>query len=1062
MNCEETGVKQSTQSAATPRGRRCAGVWSLSAIALALAVWAWPAAHVHAQSSDDSLSDDVHAAEESLPGGSAADGAAFFHGPVIEIAEPTWDTQPAGGAEFAGSTESDPCGFEFQEGFGYPGVIEVNSGAPQPGVVRDFAVFNDGSGPRTYFASNAVLTSFGSFGGAVGIVEQDQLRPLDIIARRSNTGAHALATFDDGGGERLYVGGTGVSSSRISPTTVTLVRWDGEEWSTEFALSNPRFQGEGITNTPIFELEVLDIGSGPSLYVGGGRFGNGFVDRYTSDGWSSLDSTNGISLDLVISIAAFDDGTGPTEYVGGSFRSPDGSLHGVARWDGSTWNLVGHGIQGNIWALAEFDDGTGPMLYAGGTEGLFRLEDETWTEIPFLPEQTTSPPFIADFELVDGASGPTLLAAGQFEWTESESEYRSLLARWNGVRWITVHPHEDPGFDQRAFAVSLSIEQSGPGVLLGGEFRTLGHQSIILTGPAQGFFCGSFQLGGLNVAGIARLEDGNWRTIGQGLQTGLLFGCGLSQRANISTILDLHVHDDSSGEALYVSGDMALNGGLADGVIRRRDFEWERVGRPLNALIRDMSSTGKPGSSLFASGLFAPDDVSASQREMVVRWDGSNWTILGEGLFDSFISALEAVQIGEQELLFVGGGFNSVDGLPVGALAMWDGTSWSDLDGGVDNQIGALLADPEGQLGTKNALYAGGRFNSAGLVDAHSVAMWDGLRWRALGEGLAGTVLALAVFDDGIRPCLYAGGVFTTPGTGAPNLARWNGESWSPLADPGSLRSPTSRVFALLSIQHAGSSFLAVGGRSSELRTGPAALLWSGAEWFPFGSDRAFESTNISCSTCGINAMEVFDEGDGVAVWLGGSLFSADEDGPLATPFTKSSSSIAKWVQRGLPRVESQPMTTSFTPGQPAIFSVGAVDPDYDEQLFYQWRRDGVPLTNADRPIVQGATSPTLTIFPVRPRDEGEYSCVISNSCGETTTRAARLEFTTPPKCAGDADRSGAVDFQDITTILTRWGSGRGAPSHRVWAVVGDATGDGVVDFRDITSVLASFGKACE
>ena len=45
-----------------------------------------------------------------------------------------------------------------------------------------------------------------------------------------------------------------------------------------------------------------------------------------------------------------------------------------------------------------------------------------------------------------------------------------------------------------------------------------------------------------------------------------------------------------------------------------------------------------------------------------------------------------------------------------------------------------------------------------------------------------GMVLALTVFDDGSGPALYAGGRFTTAG-GLPanNIARWSGSSWSAL-----------------------------------------------------------------------------------------------------------------------------------------------------------------------------------------------------------------------------------------------------------------------------------------
>ena len=52
----------------------------------------------------------------------------------------------------------------------------------------------------------------------------------------------------------------------------------------------------------------------------------------------------------------------------------------------------------------------------------------------------------------------------------------------------------------------------------------------------------------------------------------------------------------------------------------------------------------------------------------------------------------------------------------------------------------------------------------------------------ALGSGLSSTGLALAVFDEGSGPALYATGIFTTAGgTSAAHIARWNGAAWSAL-----------------------------------------------------------------------------------------------------------------------------------------------------------------------------------------------------------------------------------------------------------------------------------------
>src|SRR5262245_27936933 len=46
-----------------------------------------------------------------------------------------------------------------------------------------------------------------------------------------------------------------------------------------------------------------------------------------------------------------------------------------------------------------------------------------------------------------------------------------------------------------------------------------------------------------------------------------------------------------------------------------------------------------------------------------------------------------------------------------------------------------------------------------------------------------GTVNALAVFDDGGGPALYAGGSFTTAAgsVAASNIAKWDGRAWSAL-----------------------------------------------------------------------------------------------------------------------------------------------------------------------------------------------------------------------------------------------------------------------------------------
>jgi len=84
--------------------------------------------------------------------------------------------------------------------------------------------------------------------------------------------------------------------------------------------------------------------------------------------------------------------------------------------------------------------------------------------------------------------------------------------------------------------------------------------------------------------------------------------------------------------------------------------------------------------------------------------------------------------------------------------------------------------------GSGPALYAGGEFSTAGGVAAMRIARWNGSSWSSLGSGISRAVNALAVYDDGAGPALYAGGYFTAAdGVAANRIAKWDGSSWSAL-----------------------------------------------------------------------------------------------------------------------------------------------------------------------------------------------------------------------------------------------------------------------------------------
>lgn len=66
------------------------------------------------------------------------------------------------------------------------------------------------------------------------------------------------------------------------------------------------------------------------------------------------------------------------------------------------------------------------------------------------------------------------------------------------------------------------------------------------------------------------------------------------------------------------------------------------------------------------------------------------------------------------------------------------------------------------------------------------------------------------------------------------------------------------------------------------------------------------------------------------------------------------------------------------------------------------------------------------------------------------------LQPLTPPACPGDADGNNSVNFADITSVLTNFGT-----DYSPGTGEGDADHNGPVNFADITSVLTNFGSAC-
>jgi hypothetical protein len=417
------------------------------------------------------------------------------------------------------------------------------------------------------------------------------------------------------------------------------------------------------------------------------------------------------------------------------------------------------------------------------------------------------------------------------------------------------------------------------------------------------------------------------------------------------------------------------------------------------------------GPALYAAGDFT--HAGGVPALGIAKWDGTTWSEVGGGLANSVL-ALEVFDDGSGSALYAGGYLYTAGGSPVNYIAKWDGSSWSDVGGGVDSPVESFAVHDDG---SGPALYVGGAFDNAGGSPALNIARWDGGAWSSVGAGLTTDVLCLKSFDDGSGPALYAGcpspnmlrrwdgSTWSLVGSGlaggagyvaslavfggnlcaggnfdfangganhANNVARWDGSLWHALGNHTNGGGTNSSVMALAAFDDGTGPALFAGGGFSTADTFAAEKMakWNGSSWAPLG-------TGIMGTRP--YSMAAFDGGTGSRLYVGGE-FSTAGDLP--------SKHIAAWgIPCSPPQIILQPVSQTAVFDQPVIFSVQSIG---TAPLTYEWRKDGVAVQNVFERI-EGATTPTLTLFYWSYSDSGSYTCRVRNSFGTVFSDAAVL-----------------------------------------------------------------------
>ena len=602
--------------------------------------------------------------------------------------------------------------------------------------------------------------------------------------------------------------------------------------------------------------------------------------------FGAVDGTNG----RVKAMVEYDDGRGPALYLGGEFTFAGGvRTSRIARWDGETFEDVGGGIGGEVEALVVYDDGGGPALYAAGSfttaggqpaQRIARWDGMSWTALAGGVQDGS----VWTLAVHDAGAGPQLLVGGSFTLVDGVS--RSYLARWDGSTWLGSPGSAQPNSSVHAFVVH--DDGSGPKLFVGGQFTQIGS---FQSGPLACWNGTSWTRPGSGPAfnAVVELEVFD-EGAGPVLAAGGIFGVSRWDGVTWSPLpfsglvipYELAAFDDGSGEKLYagVAFDASVN---PSSVVRWDGTRWVRVGDGIGAGVVDCLAVydGGSGRELIAGGSF--EQRGAKLLVNAARLAGSTWRPMGpERSLSGDVRVLATFDDGTGGALYAGGDFVQVDGQVVNRIARWDGAGWGSLADGVSGPVKALVVHDDG---SGPALYAGGSFTQAGGGVVNHIARWDGTAWSSLGAGVHPDVDSLAVFDAGSGPELYAGGGFNAAGgVPASRIARWNGASWAPLGAGLVAASGETRVRAMAVHDDGAGPALYVGGQfdsAGGVATSDIAR-WDGSSWtavpFPFGVP--------SGTSRGVYALHVHDDGSGPALYAASFYTGAVArwDGSIWTP----------------------------------------------------------------------------------------------------------------------------------------------------------------------------------
>lgn len=328
--------------------------------------------------------------------------------------------------------------------------------------------------------------------------------------------------------------------------------------------------------------------------------------------------------------------------ISGNFRfNGADTLDGFCAYDGATFISLGRRFDcvsfgcNPAFMIARYQE----QLYLSGpnltivdsvdVKGVGKWDGTKWSAaMPGLNGEIGDNPYLDDYCIHDGR----FYSVGLFRTADGDT--CNSVAYWNGQKWTGLGfiPYPNNGLP-RVFKVIFYQDQ----LYVAGNF--------------------SWEVSGGQ--DIAHLTNTGWELVGGGLKGGF------------SAVFDIEVYRGD----LYICGRFRkADGNVGDGIMRWDGNAWREVGAGFCNPAITATAMMVHKDQLYVVGIFDCVGNGLPVSNIAV-WDGEHWCSFGDSYFDNTITCITEYKGG----IYIGGGFEEVDGQPCRYLAKWVGDHSTDI-----------------------------------------------------------------------------------------------------------------------------------------------------------------------------------------------------------------------------------------------------------------------------------------------------------------------------------------------------------------------------------------------